>query len=108
MLPTTLEIIRASLKGDQTVTPEERTRILNLIRNPAKPGAQVEEKKSEPSSIIQRAEVAKRLGRCVRFVDYLAKEGTLAKVTFPGRKRSIGFRAADVAALIDTRQAELN
>lgn len=98
MHQTTLEIIRAGLRADTTVTPRERARLIALLRQPAL---------SEPSPIIsskprlvRRAEVAMRLSCSTRTVDNLAVTGVLRKCKFPGRVRAAGFLESDIESLI--------
>jgi hypothetical protein len=98
MLDTTVEIVRAGLKADPTLTPQERVRLLADMRKPAA-------QKSAPVTsaeprLIRRAEVARKLSRSLRFVDKLAASGVLAKRKLPGRVRASGFLASDVDALI--------
>ena len=98
MLETTRAIVKASLAADATISPNERTRLLKLLR-------QAEDPNPKPETpivpkVLQRQEAAARLGRSLRFVDKLAHAGTLRKVTLPGRQRAIGFAEADVSALI--------
>jgi len=98
MLNTTLEIVRSGLKADPTLTPQDRTRLLAALREPAvqKPAPITS---TEPR-LIRRAEVARKLSRSLRFVDKLAASGVLAKRKLPGRMRASGFLASDVDALI--------
>jgi hypothetical protein len=99
MLATTIEIIRSGLKADPSLTANDRTRILALLRNGPKP---TENKAAHPTKprIIGRIRTAERIDRSLRFVDRLAQEGLLKRVTLPGRKRAIGFVESDVEALI--------
>jgi predicted DNA-binding transcriptional regulator AlpA len=98
MLQTTIEILRSGLKSDPTLTPQERTRLLATLREPAAqkpaPVAHTELR------LVRRAEVARRLSRSLRFVDKLAASGVLPKRKLPGRVRASGFLASDVDALI--------
>jgi hypothetical protein len=50
--------------------------------------------------LMRRTEVARMLGRTIRSVDHLAREGVLKRVSLPGRSRAAGFRESDVLALI--------
>jgi hypothetical protein len=98
MLNTTIEILRSGLKADPTLTPQDRTRLLAALREPAA-------QKSEPVTsaeprLVRRAEVARRMSRSLRFVDKLAASGILAKRKLPGRVRASGFLASDVDKLI--------
>ncbi len=100
MLPTTLDAVKALLKADPALTPADRTRIVASVRNH---GREVEKKQNDgppEKRILTRREVARRFNRSLRFVDNLAKDGTLRRVTLPGRKRACGFRAEDVERLM--------
>ncbi len=54
----------------------------------------------DSNRIMRRGEASKVLGRSVRALDLLAKQGHLRKVLLPGRTRAGGFVAADVFALL--------
>ena len=100
MLPTTLDAVKALLKADPTLTPADRSRVVASVRNH---GREVEEKREgapPEKRILQRAEVARRFNRSLRFVDHLAKAGTLRRVRLPGRERACGFLAEDVERLM--------
>ena len=100
MLPTTLEAVKAMVKADPTVTPVDRQRIVETIRTH---GRQVETPRAPVVSekrILSRREVARRFNRSLRFVDHLAKAGTLRRVTLPGRQRACGFVAEEVERLM--------
>jgi hypothetical protein len=94
MQPSTLEIIRACLAADATIQPAERARLLNSLKAPAP---------SRPADdglkVWTRRELAKRLGRSLRYVDKLAQVGVIQRVLMPGRVRGIGFQASQVEAL---------
>ena len=96
MLVTTLDAVKALLKSDPALTPVDRARIVASVRNHGKvvetPRAGVVAEKR----ILPRAEVARRFNRSLRFVDHLAKAGTLRRVKLPGRKRACGFLAEEV------------
>ena len=97
MQHSTFEIIRTTLKSDPTITPSERTRLLDALQQgPDKPA------NPEPvcPRILRRAEAAKRLGCSLRTVDNLCKEGALKKRSFPGRTRAAGILEADLNAVI--------
>ena len=100
MLPTTKDAIRAVLKADATLTPDNRRDILNAIDAAGHPAPHVDGAAIVGINVVKRKEVAKMLGRSVRLVDMLAQSNALRRVKLPGRKRSCGFRLADVAALI--------
>ncbi|NCC51778.1 MAG: hypothetical protein EOM20_11235 [Spartobacteria bacterium] len=96
MLNTTKNAIKEILKADPSLSPTERTRTLARMR-------ELEPKTTAQAStpeILRRADVARMLHRSLRAVDMLAAEGFLTRVTLPGRKRSCGFRKAEVYSLI--------
>ena len=99
MLPTTLDVFRAGLKSDPTVSPADRARLLALIRNGAASAVKSESLSEAPPRLLRRAEVARRLAVSLRTVDKLPIE----KVRLPGRKRCCGFRESDINALISQR-----
>jgi hypothetical protein len=95
MQPSTLEIIRACLAADATIQPAERARLLNSLKAPA-PSRPAEQ---DGLKVWSRRELAKRLGRSLRYVDKLAQVGVIQRVLMPGRVRGIGFQASQVEAL---------
>ena len=98
MLSTTIEIIRSGLKADQTLTAQDRARLLATLREtPAPKSAPVA---SNEPRLIRRMETARRLSCSLRTVDHLAASGVLPKRKLPGRVRASGFLASDVDALI--------
>jgi predicted DNA-binding transcriptional regulator AlpA len=102
MQPTTVDVIRAALRSDPTVTPADRGRLLALVRNggtataPAAPTG---------PRLLRRTEAARMLACSLRTLDSLAAAGTLPRVTLPGRRRAAGFREADLQALIEGGRA---
>ena len=102
MLPTTYDAIKSILRSDPTVSVEERQRTLISVRQ--RPQARPPETQLCTSKVLSRRKAAEILGdKSLRYVDRLAQQGILKKVTVPGRSRAIGFRAADVEALIGSR-----
>jgi hypothetical protein len=77
---------------------KERAELLRLFTPP--PPAPPATTAASVPRLLRPVEVAGRLGRSVRYVHRLAKEGFLRKVTMPGRKRAAGFRESDLAVLI--------
>jgi hypothetical protein len=101
MLSTTLEIVRSALKGDPSIPPPDRSKLLSLLRN----GGTQPEAKPAPETfneprLIKRKETARRLSCSLRTVDNLSRSGSLLKRKLPGRERASGFLASDVDALI--------
>jgi hypothetical protein len=97
MLTTTLDVVRAGLKGDPTVDLSTRLRIINAVQAAAKSESHSEDKGLR---LLRRGEVARRLSVSLRTVDKLHCQGVLHKVRLPGRGRAAGFRLADVEGLI--------
>ena len=101
MLTTTKDAIRAMLKADASLTPEDRLAILSTIGEHGKIQPGIEAASPELPRVINRVSAARMFGRSTRFVDMLAKAGDLHKVRLRGRKRALGFRLADVIRLIE-------
>lgn len=99
MLQTTIEIIRSGLKADPSLTPNDRTRILAILRNGLNT-TKTETPAEQVSRIIRRAEAARRLSCSLRTIDKIAREGVLTKRKLPGRERASGFLSSDVDSLI--------
>ena len=99
MLETTVDVIKAGLKSDPTITPRNRVHLLALLRHGPNP-PKLEEPPSKGPKILPRALVAERMNRSLRLVDRLAQDGTLKKVRLPGRTRACGFLESDVNALL--------
>jgi hypothetical protein len=96
MLSATMDAMNALLKTDPALTPADRARIMAGIRNHGRNGDALRAAVTMEKRILLRAEVARRFSRSVRFVDLLAKSGTLRRVKLPGRKRACGFLAEEV------------
>lgn len=104
MLPTTSAAVRSILAADPSLTPSDRAGILAGLRNhgrPAEPTAPTPAT-NEPR-LIRRREAAARLGRSLRALDLLARQGILPRVILPGRVRGGGFRESDLVRLIEGR-----
>ena len=99
MTNATIEIIRAGLKADSTVTPEQRARLIAKLRQPLVPSRELTPTPTE-SRLIRRAEAANKLSCSTRLVDKLAASGVLRKCKLPGRVRAAGFLETDINALI--------
>lgn len=98
MNETTIEVIKTIINGDPSVNAADKARLLKLVHDGGADAA------SDPllrDRLVRRAEVARLLGRSASSVDRLVRSGILAKVVFPGRQRSAGFRLSDVTSLID-------
>jgi len=100
MLSTTLDAVKALLKADPTLTPADRSRVVASVRNNGREEEEEREGRTPEKRILRRAEVARRFNRSLRFVDHLAKAGTLRRVRLPGRERACGFLAEDVERLM--------
>jgi hypothetical protein len=75
---------------------DRRALVLELAGRPG----QSQSEQPQPARILTRSATADRLGHSTRYVDRLASEGILRRVTIPGRTRAAGFRESDIAALI--------
>ncbi len=105
MESSTLEIIKTTLKNDNTLTPVDRKRLLAVIRAG---GLQPNDKPTIRAGprILRRRDVAKRLGVTVRAIDKWAREGILRRVKLPGRVRGCGFLESEVNALVTCETKE--
>ncbi len=99
MLSTTLEIIKTTLKGDTTLTPEDRRRLLTAIRRGGQRSDPKPTIRASPR-ILRRREAARRLGVTMRAIDKWAREGILRRVKLHGRLRACGFLESDVEHLM--------
>ena len=90
MLDSTIELIRAGLKTDPTLSLAERTRLILILRNHGRQTQPPQAVHAEPK-IIRRKQAAERLNSSLRFVDLLARQGVLKKCTLPGRRRAVGI-----------------
>lgn len=103
MLASTIELIRAGLKTDPTLSSDERARLLVVIRNhdkqtqPPQPACQ-----DVAPKIIRRKQAAERLNSSLRFVDQLARQGILKKCVLPGRTRAVGILESSLSAVLVT------
>jgi len=96
MLPTTLDAVKAVLKADPTVSTADRAQIVTVVRSNGYAARTKETSEGRVSRLLTRAEVGKRFCRSLRFVDKLAAQGVLHRVTMPGRVRACGFREDEV------------
>src|SRR5438477_11494988 len=99
MLQATIEISKAALKSDPTLSTKDRQRHLNIIRHGLDAKDQQVETQPATERIIDRKEAARRLSCSLRMVDKLAASGVLSKFILPGRVRGAGFRESDLNAL---------
>lgn len=107
MLPTTIDVIKAGLKSDPSLSAADRARILAVIRNGAN-APKIDPATNGEVRLIRRAEGARRLGCSLRLVDRLAKDGVLLKRRLPNRKRAAGFLESDLNALISSQPVSDN
>ncbi|MFA5168740.1 MAG: helix-turn-helix domain-containing protein [Candidatus Omnitrophota bacterium] len=85
MKTTTLELIRSVLKSDETISADERGRIIRQLTAPG------EAPKAEPISVIKPAEAARRLQVSKQTVYRYTKMGILKCAVLPGKTRSNGI-----------------
>jgi len=84
MKTTTLELIRSVLKSDETISPDERARIIRATTTTG------ETLKPEPSRIVSHGEAAERMGVKVRTIYHYCRKGILKRVTPAGKKCASG------------------
>jgi hypothetical protein len=106
MLSTTMDAVKALLKADPALTPADRARIVASVRNHGREAETPRAAAAPEKRILPRGEVARRFNRSLRFVDHLAKAGTLRRVRLPGRKRACGFLSEDVERLMTGEEVE--
>jgi hypothetical protein len=99
MLDSTIELIRAGLKTDPTLSVAERTRLILILRNHGRQRQPPQTDRAEPK-IIRRKQAAERLNSSLRFVDLLARQGVLKKCTLPGRRRAVGILESSLSAVL--------
>jgi hypothetical protein len=101
MLDSTIELIRAGLKTDPTLSPEDRARLVALLRNQGKPAPVPPPAAPDPApKVIRRRQAAERLNSSLRFVDLLARQGILKKCVLPGRTRAVGILESSLLAVL--------
>jgi hypothetical protein len=104
MTTTTLEILKAALSADPSITPAQRSRLLKMARN----GDGEPEKNGNGHGsprIYSRAEAARLLGgKTARYVDQLAARGLLQKFVPAGNRRAIGVTSVSLESLIGSAQ----
>src|SRR5262249_37458369 len=106
MLESTLEIIRASLQADASLTPKMRRDLLSLLRRgPETAGNGVSVNISKPAVVRPKA-AAERLALTRRYVHELAAKGILEKVRIPGNKRATWISEASLNDLITGKAQE--
>lgn len=76
-LPTTVDAVKAILRADPTVTPNDRAVIIASVRNHGRQATQPKPVEQQETRILRRAEVARRLGRSVRTIDKMVCEWSL-------------------------------
>ena len=100
MLVTTIELLRAGLRADPTITPAKRARLVAMLRNGDDESLKPDAATVIRQRCIRRDEAACLLAVSLRTVDKLAASGILKKLKLPERTRSCGFLESDVLALI--------
>jgi hypothetical protein len=106
MLDTTIELVRAALRADPTVTPAERNKRIALLRN-----GDTTKDKPQPAeklpAIVRPAQVAILLGRSTRSVHALCEQGLLTKAKWPGRQRAAGITQSSLTALLNASSGDV-
>jgi predicted DNA-binding transcriptional regulator AlpA len=101
MLPTTIEVFKATLRADPTISAIDRGRLLAMIRTGPAPAQKSASAPESVPRILRRAEVARRLSVSLRTVDKLP----IQKLKLPGRTRAAGFLESDINALLEQKAA---
>jgi hypothetical protein len=104
MLDSTIELIRAGLKTDPTLSLAERARLILILRNHGRQTQPPQAVHAEPK-IIRRKQAAERLNSSLRFVDLLARQGVLKKCTLPGRRRAVGILESSLLAVLVAQES---
>ena len=92
MKTPTLEMMVAAW---QPAAPQQRKAALIALQSDAPPTTA-----STTSEVLPRHEAAKRFHRHPSFLDRAVRAGLIRPVRLAGRKRSCGFRASDLEALM--------
>ena len=105
MLETTVDLVRAALRADPTVTPAERNKRIALLRN-----GDATKEKAQPAekfpAIVRNAQAAQELSRSVRSIHYLCAQGLLKRAKIAGRKRAAGVTRESFTALLNALSGE--
>jgi hypothetical protein len=105
MLDSTVDLIRACLKTDPTLSPSECARALLILRNHNRQAAPPKII-SASLTVIRRKQAAERLNSSLRFVDLLTQQGILKKCILPGRKRAVGILESSLLAVLAAPDAK--
>jgi len=101
MKVTTLEIIRTVLKTDETITTEERARIIRFLTTPV--GAPPVAPKP-PARIVSFKEAAERLACKRQTVYHYCRMGILKKAALAGKERANGVTESSLILAIEGDQ----
>ncbi len=102
MKKETIEALRAVLKTDTTVTPEERNQHLSYLR--CGQITKAEKARQIARKYFKRQEAAKVLECTPRYVDMLCDQGLLVKTKWPGRVRGVGITRESLEKLLEGRK----
>lgn len=97
MLASNLEVIKAVLKTDPTISQSHRRELLDFLANGK---AAADPPPTTGPRVLRIKAVAQQIGQTPRSIHQLCKEGLLQKVSFPGRTRSAGVLESSVNALL--------
>ena len=94
MMTSTYNVVKTMLDQDMTINMGLKVKILQLL------SGKDHEKKPITKRIVSRAEIAKRAGRSVKWVDKFNREhpGVFKKVRMLGSDRGFGFTSDSVEA----------
>lgn len=97
----TVSAVRAVLENNPDIPSQRITDSLDIIVGNRKAIDYKDQEKIERP--YTRAEVARLLGKSVKTVDHYAQIGKLKKVMRTDSRRSVGYTAASVKALVEGR-----
>lgn len=94
MTETSKIAIKAIIESDATITPKDKTRILNAI-----------EGQETIAPLLTRNEVAKLIHKTPVLVDLYARKGFLKRIYLGNSTRAAGFDAESVKAFVAGKSA---
>ena len=103
MLESNIEILRAVMAADPSITPADRRGMLALLRGHGKTGTAPAAPTASAPRVVRRRESARLLGCSLRQVDNLGRTGVLRRIKLPNRVRACGFNIEDLESLIRSR-----
>jgi hypothetical protein len=94
MQTSTKDAVRAILKADQSLTAQDRAKILNSLSRPD-PAP-----RENTPKVLRFPEAARQLSITPRALFYAIRHAGIQTVKLPGRGRAFGIRASDLDRLV--------